>query len=72
MPVPIPDLDVGKDKLSATLSFDRIPFRVVVPWHAVFLMRGDNMAAAWGKKPDKDETEESKDEQLFRGGLKLV
>lgn len=34
-PVPIPDLRVTADAITATLSFDRSPFAVVVPWDAV-------------------------------------
>lgn len=33
---PVPDLLVGIDMLSATLTFDKRPFHVVVPWSALF------------------------------------
>jgi hypothetical protein len=36
MPVPIPDLEIGEAGVTATLSFDRIPFRCTIPWGAVF------------------------------------
>jgi stringent starvation protein B len=32
----VPDLLVGIDMISATLTFDKRPFHVVVPWSAVF------------------------------------
>lgn len=36
---PIPDLDVGYDGISATLSFNRIPFKTFIPWAAVKWMK---------------------------------
>lgn len=38
MPVPIPDLDISDQLVQATLSFNREPYHVKVPWHAVFGM----------------------------------
>jgi len=38
MPIPIPDLDIDDLGITATLSFDRTPHAVVVPWDAVFGM----------------------------------
>jgi stringent starvation protein B len=38
MPVPIPDLTLGRQRLEATLSFNREPYYVRVPWAAVFGM----------------------------------
>ena len=38
MPVPIPDLDITDQRVQATLSFNREPYHVNVPWHAVFGM----------------------------------
>jgi stringent starvation protein B len=38
MPIPIPDLEIDDLGITATLSFDRTPHPVVVPWHAVFGM----------------------------------
>ena len=32
----IPDLEIGDERVSATLSFGGRPFRCVVPWSAVF------------------------------------
>jgi stringent starvation protein B len=36
MPIPIPDLDIREDGISATLSFHEKPFKTWVPWTAVF------------------------------------
>lgn len=36
MPIPIPDLEIDDDGIRATLSFDRTPHAVFVPWEAVF------------------------------------
>lgn len=41
MPIPIPDLHVGEDALTCTLSFNRAPFFCVVPWTSVFALVGD-------------------------------
>jgi stringent starvation protein B len=40
-PIPIPDLHVGDDAISCTLSFNRSPFYCVIPWTAVFALLGD-------------------------------
>jgi stringent starvation protein B len=42
MPIPIPDLDVGEEAISCTLSFSRVPFHCTVPWHAVYAIVGDD------------------------------
>ncbi len=42
MPIPIPDLRVDASGVSGTLSFRRVPFRCVVPWHAIFALTGDD------------------------------
>lgn len=41
LPVPIPDLQVFEDGLSATLSFNRTPYPCVIPWAAVFALLPD-------------------------------
>jgi stringent starvation protein B len=38
MPIPIPDLDVSEQGVSATLSFSRSPFQTHVPWSAVYVV----------------------------------
>ena len=38
LPVPIPDLDVGEEGITATLSFSRVPQKTVVPWSAVYVI----------------------------------
>ncbi|MEM1417519.1 MAG: ClpXP protease specificity-enhancing factor SspB [Myxococcota bacterium] len=48
MPVPIPDLKVDGDGVSGTLSFNRSPFHVVVPWDAVYaLVSEDGPMMVW-------------------------
>lgn len=42
LPVPIPDLYFDDEKMSCTLSFNRSPFFCIIPWDAVFAMRGDD------------------------------
>ena len=42
LPIRIPDLEVGDDGVSATLSFNRSPFTCWVPWDSLFAMVGDN------------------------------
>jgi hypothetical protein len=39
LPVPIPDLEVGREGIAATLSFQRVPARTYVPWSAVVAVR---------------------------------
>jgi stringent starvation protein B len=38
MPIPIPDLEVTDEGVSATLSFSRAPHRTQVPWSAVYVV----------------------------------
>lgn len=38
MPIPIPDLEITDDGVSATLSFKRTPHRTRVPWSAVYVV----------------------------------
>jgi stringent starvation protein B len=38
MPIPIPDLTVGDDGISATLSFARMPHRTFIPWSAIYIV----------------------------------
>ncbi len=40
--VRIPDLDVGEEAVSCTLSFSRSPFFCFVPWSAVFALVGED------------------------------
>jgi hypothetical protein len=45
---PIPDLTVDDQGISATLSFNRTPFRTFVPWAAVYLIADfDGNGAVW-------------------------
>jgi stringent starvation protein B len=50
LPVPIRDLKLDQDQLSATLTFNHEPFHCVVPWSAIFFMAGEERVAegfAW-------------------------
>jgi stringent starvation protein B len=38
MPIPIPDLEVSDEGVSATLSFSRTPHRTHVPWSSVYVV----------------------------------
>jgi stringent starvation protein B len=38
MPIPIPDLSVDDQGITATLSFSRTPHRTFVPWTAVYIV----------------------------------
>jgi stringent starvation protein B len=38
MPIPIPDLEITDDGVSATLSFSRAPHRTHVPWASVYVV----------------------------------
>ena len=42
MAVPIPDLDVGDEGISCTLSFNRSPFWCFLPWSAVYMLVGED------------------------------
>lgn len=42
MPVPIYDLSIDDQQVSATLSFSRTGFFCKVPWSSVFCLVGDN------------------------------
>jgi hypothetical protein len=46
---PIPDLTLNDARVVATLSFDKKPFRCVIPWRAVFGARveGDESGRVW-------------------------
>jgi hypothetical protein len=45
---PIPDLDIGDDGITATLSFSRVPFQTFVPWTAIYLIADyDGNGAVW-------------------------
>lgn len=48
MAVPIPDLRVDEEGIYGTLSFNRSPFTVMVPWDAVFALADDQgRAMVW-------------------------
>jgi hypothetical protein len=42
MPIPIPDLEIGDDGITATLSFSRIPTKTHIPWSSVYIVSCDD------------------------------
>lgn len=42
MPVPIPDLKIGKKGIRCTLSFARKSFHCIIPWESVFALVGED------------------------------
>lgn len=42
MAVPIPDLKVGDEGISCTLSFNRSPFWCLLPWTAIYALVGED------------------------------
>lgn len=55
MPVPIPDLKVDEQGVSGTLSFNRSPFHIRVPWDAIYaLVSEDGPMMVWPESlPDE-------------------
>lgn len=48
MAVPIPDLDIGDDAVTCTLSFNRSPHWCKLPWSAIYALVGeDGRAMVW-------------------------
>ncbi len=48
--VPIPDLEIGPEGISATLSFSRTPYLCVVPWSSLFAMSTeDGRSLVWAE-----------------------
>jgi stringent starvation protein B len=50
MPIPIPDLQVDDDGITATLSFSRMPHRTFVPWAAVYMIERGDLERGDGKR----------------------
>jgi hypothetical protein len=73
MAVQIPDLYVDEETgISGTLSFNRTPFRCVIPWPAVYAIVGeDNRGMTWpADNPVYSNTEPERTKA--RGTLKVV
>ncbi len=76
MAIPIPDLVVNKEGIFGTLSFNRVPFYVTIPWEAVSAIldpQDSKSAGSWEPRyvfsfapSDSGET------QPVRPSLKLV
>jgi stringent starvation protein B len=50
MPIPIPDLQVDDEGITATLSFSRMPHRTFVPWAAVYMIERGDLERGDGKR----------------------
>ncbi len=61
MAIPAPDLKLGKDKISCTLSFNRIPFFCEFPWHSIMQVSADNEHMIWIESPPETTEEEPKE-----------
>lgn len=76
MAVPIPDLDVGEDALSCTLSFQRRPHFCFIPWDAVYALVGeDQRGMVWPDDVPKEvaaQAQKQKQIQSRRSSLRAV
>jgi len=76
MPIPIPDLRVDDDGVFGTLSFNRSPFTVLVPWDAVYAVADDEgRAMVWpASLPDELRAEVEREMGLRppQKGLRVV
>jgi stringent starvation protein B len=54
MPIPIPDLLVNDEGISATLSFSRMPHRTFVPWSAVYMIETEGHRILYYKDVPED------------------
>lgn len=53
--IPIRDLQITDERVTATLSFDRSPFWCSIPWDAVFGVKGDGeVGIGWPDDFPKD------------------
>lgn len=72
LPIPIPDLVIDDSGISATLSFNRTPFKTFLPWGAVFLMMAGTADMrghmAWPKDMPQQTVEAKADAQVVAGG----
>lgn len=76
MAVPIPDLEVTENGISATLSFNREPQKTFVPWSAVFVISCDEAAVFYPGSASIGQAEPVLEEDAVakptRPALKLV
>lgn len=55
MAIPVPDLEITDQGISATLSFNRVPFPCAFPWPAVVQVSADLEHLIWVEPPTADE-----------------
>lgn len=78
MAIPAPDLTLGEDKVSCTLSFNQTPFFCEFPWPAIMQVSASDEHMIWIEPPPEptaespEEPEESKPSSGERPKLKLV
>ena|ERR1700748_1179502 len=69
MPIPIPDLFVNNDGISATLSFGKTTYGTFVPWGAVRMMFNDEgCGQRWEQELTFDEAPTRPSLRLIQGG----
>ncbi|MGC4087563.1 MAG: ClpXP protease specificity-enhancing factor SspB [Polyangiaceae bacterium] len=72
MAVRIPDLDVGDEALSCTLSFNRSPHFCWIPWAAVFALVGENgRGMVWPDDVPKEVAAQAAQQQRKEAAPKL-
>ncbi|MFZ5890001.1 MAG: ClpXP protease specificity-enhancing factor SspB [Myxococcota bacterium] len=72
MAVRIPDLDVGDEALSCTLSFNRSPHFCWIPWGAVFALVGENgRGMVWPDDVPKEVAAQAAQQQKKEAAPKL-
>jgi stringent starvation protein B len=72
MAVRIPDLDVGDEALSCTLSFNRSPHFCWIPWDAVFALVGENgRGMVWPDDVPKEVAAQAAQQQKKEAAPKL-
>lgn len=72
MAVRIPDLDIGDEALSCTLSFNRSPHFCWIPWNAVFALVGENgRGMVWPDDVPKEVAAQAAQQQKKEAAPKL-
>ncbi len=72
MAVPIPDLRFDDDGVTCTLSFNRAPFYCVLPWAAIFGLRGeDGMGLIWPEDVPREVREGAQAQAKAKPAAKL-
>ncbi|MCA9669101.1 MAG: hypothetical protein KC503_26075 [Myxococcales bacterium] len=87
MAIPVPDLEVGEEGISGTLSFNRSPFHCMMPWGALMQVTVGNEHLVWVIPPGEggaddddgggggggsDDNGDDSDDKSKRAHLRLV